>query len=553
MTSSVLKSWKKLGLNKMPGSIIAAQFFAAGTFAYTATAFAVNMLASSIIAKSFSPSSNQNSTNGDALNPGSPIQIPPAGDNKIPVVYGSAYVGGTITDLSITNDYQNMYYCLALSEVTNTEGGGSPDTITFGNVYWGGKRVVFQGNGYTVASLLDESTGLSDTSVNGKLEFYFYRNGSTNPTNTAFFAYGPQVMGNTNLVYQWNSTKLMTNCAFVIIKIRYSQSANLTGIQQTRFQVTNSRFAPGDCFSDYLFSTRYGAAVPTANIDSTSLTALNAYCAGSFTYTNYSGSSSTQARFRFDGVLETQQPIMTNLQFMATSCDCLLKYNEITNKWGVVVQSPTYSVAMALDDSNIVGPINVSPLDIASSFNIAEVKFPDGSAQDSFNTATFNLAVVNPSLLYPNEPVNKQTISLPLVNNSVRAQYLANRFLEACREDLQVQLTIGYVGLQLEAGDIVSITNTNYGWTAKLFRVSRVVENFGDDGSITASLTLTEYNSIVYDDINITEFEPSPNTGLASPSTFGTIPTPSVAANYPNDANPYFVVNINTSTAGIVD
>ena len=516
-------------------------------------AFAVNMLASTIIAKSFSPSSNQNSTNGDALNPGSPIQIPPAGDNKIPVVYGSAYVGGTITDLSITSDYQNMYYCLALSEVTNTENGTTPDTITFGNVYWGGKRVVFQGNGYTVASLLDESTGLSDTSVNGKLEFYFYRNGSTNPTNSAFFAYGPQVMGNTSLVYKWDSTKLMTNCAFVIIKIRYSQSANLTGIQQTRFQVTNSRFAPGDWFSDYLFSTRYGAAVPTANIDSTSLTALNVYSAQSFSYITYTSAGATQARFRFDGVLETQQPIMTNLQFMATCCDCLLKYNEITSKWGVVVQSPTYSVAMALDDSNIVGPINVSPLDIASSFNIAEVKFPDGSAQDSFNTSTFNLAVLNPSLLYPNEPVNKQTISLPLVNNNVRAQLLANRFLEACREDLQVQLTIGYVGLQLEAGDIVSITNTNYGWTAKLYRVSRVVENFGDDGSITASLTLTEYNSTVYDDKNITEFEPSPNTGLLSPSTFGTIPTPSVAANYPNDANPYFVVNIDTSSDGIVD
>lgn len=537
----------------MPGSIIVAAFTTLTGYAATAAAFAINMVASSIISKAFSPSSNLNSTNGDLFNPGSPIQIPPAGDNKIPVVYGTAYVGGTITDLSITSDYQNMYYCLALSEVTNTESGGSPDTITFGNVYWGGKRVVFQGNGYTVASLLDESTGLSDTSVNGKLEFYFYRNGSTNPTNSPFFAYGPQVMGNTSLVYQWDNTKLMTNCAFVIIKIRYSQSANLTGIQQTRFQVNNSRFAPGDCFNDYLFSTRYGAAVPAANIDTTSLTALNVYSAQLFSYITYTSAGATQARFRFDGILETQQPIMTNLQFMATSCDCLLKYNEITNKWGVVVQSPTYSVAMALDDSNIVGPINVSPLDIASSFNIAEVKFPDGSAQDSFNTSTFNLAVLNPALLYPNEPVNKQTISLPLVNNNVRAQLLANRFLEACRDDLQVQLTIGYVGLQLEAGDIVSITNVNYGWTAKLFRVSRVVENFGDDGSITASLTLTEYNPTVYDDKNITQFTPSPNTGLASPSTFGTIPTPSVAANFPNDANPYFIVNINTSTAGIVD
>jgi hypothetical protein len=536
----------------MPGSIIVSYLGMTG-FAATATAFAINMVASAILAKQFTPASNQNSTLGDLSNPGSRAQVPPAGDNKLPVVYGSAYVGGIVTDLSITSDYQNLYYCLALCEVTNTETGGSPDTITFGNAYWGGKRVVFQANGYTVASLLDESTGLYDTSVDGKLEFYFYRNGSTNPTNSAFFAYGTQVMGNTNLVYKWDSTKAMTNCAFVIVKIRYSQSANLTGIQQTRFQVTNSRYAPGDCFLDYLTSTRYGAAIPTANVDTTSLTALNVYCAQSFSYITYNSAGAAQARFRFDGMLDTQQPIMTNLQYMATCCDCLLRYNEITSTWGVIVQSPTYTVAMALNDSNIIGAISVTPLDIASSFNIAEVKFPDSTAQDSFNSATFNLAVVNPSLLYPNEPVNKQSISLPLVNNDVRAQYLANRFLETCREDLQIQLTIGYVGLQLEAGDIVSITNDNYGWTGKLFRISKVTENYGSDGTITATLMLTEYNSTVYDDKNITQFTPSPNTGLASPLTFGTIPTPSVAANYPNDANPYFIVNTTTSSAGIVD
>ena len=542
----------------MPGSIIAGYLFAEGTFAYIATSFAINMVASSIIAKSFTPDSNLNNTGGDqynlgSINPGSRLQIAPAGDNKIPVIYGSAYTGGTMIDVSITSDYQTLYYCLALCEVTNTESGGAPDTISFGNAYWGGKRVVFDGTGYVVASLLDESTGLYDYSVAGKLEFYFYRNGSTNPTNSSFFAYGPQVMGNTSLTYQWNSTKLMSNCAFVIVKIRYSASANLTGIQQTKFQVTNSRTAPGDCFSDYMFSTRYGAAIPAANINSTSLAALNTYCNQSFTYTTYTSGSSTLPRFRFDGQLDTQQPIMTNLQYMATCCDCLLRYNEITNTWGVIVQSPTYTVVMALNDSNVIGSINVTPLDIASSFNIAEVKFPDSSAQDSFNSSTFNLAVVNPSLLYPNEPVNKQSISLPLVNNNVRAQYLANRFLEACREDLQVQLTIDYEGLQLEAGDIVSLTNANYAWNAKLFRIAKVTENFGSDGTITATLMLTEYNSAVYDDISITQFTPSPNTGLASALTFGTIPTPSVASSYPNDANPYFIVNINTSTAGIVN
>ena len=536
----------------MPGSLVVALFELTG-FAASATAFAVNIVASAIISKSFSPNSNQNNTLGDSKNPGNPIQIGPSGDNKLPVVYGSAYVGGIITDLSITTDNQVLYYCLALSEVTNTENGGTPDTITFGNIYWGGKKVVFAANGYDVASLLDESTGLSDTSIAGKLSFYLYKNGSTNPSNSAFNAYSTSVMGNTNLVYKWNSTKLMSNCAFAIVKIQYSQAANLTGLQQTRFQITNSRSAPGDCFSDYLFSTRYGAAIPTANINSASLTALNTYCNQLMTYTSYTGVSSTLTRFRFDGQLDTQQSIMTNLQYMATCCDCLLRYNEITNTWGVIVQRPTYTIAMALNDSNIIGSINVTPLDIASSFNIAEVKFPDSTMQDSFNSATFNLATINPSLLFPNEPVNKQSISLPLVNNNVRAQNIANRFLEACREDLQVQLTINYIGLQLEAGDIVSLTNTNYGWSAKLFRVSRVTETYGSDGSITATLLLTEYNSAIFDDKNITQFTPSPNTGLPSINVFGTIPTPTITSSYPNVLSPYFVVNTTTSSAGIVD
>jgi hypothetical protein len=516
--------------------------------------FAINMVVSSIIAKADSPDSNQNNTQQDRQNPGSRVQIPPAGDNKIPVVYGSAYVGGIVTDLSITNDNQTLYYCMALCETTNTEGylGGAADVITFGDVYWSGKKVVFDANGYDVDSLLDESTGLSDTSVAGKLAFYFYRNGSTTPTNSSFFAYSPQVMGNTNLTYQWNTTKTMTNCAFVIVKIKYNQDANLTGLQSTKFQITNARKAPGDCFLDYFTSHRYGAAIPLANIDTASLTALNTYSAEPFSFTPYTGGGiSTQQRFQFNGQLDTTQPIMTNLQLMATCCDCLMRYNEITGTWGVIVQQPSYAIAMDLDDSNIIGPINVTPLDISSSFNIAEVKFPDNQAQDSFNSTIYDLAIINPALLYPNEPINKQTINLALVNNSMTAQNLANRLLKAGREDLQVQCVIGYSGLQLEAGDIVTLTNTNYGWTNKLFRVNKLIENFTDDGQITTSLTLAEFNATVYSDILVTQFTPAPNTGLPQPLNFGSISTPTISTSSPNAATPSFIVNVTTPAGGI--
>jgi hypothetical protein len=534
------------------GTIIATAVFglAAGSFAAVATAFVINMAISAIITKAFfSPQQPDGGGGlaGDSPNPGNRQQIPPATDNKLPVVYGEAWLGGTITDLSISSNNQELYYVLSICEVTNN---GS-DTITFGDVYWGGKRCNFASStSPDVVSLTDESTGTTDSSVNGKLQIFMYRNGSNTPVRGSQSAI--QVMNTSGLTYTWDSTKLMTNCAFVIVHITYNTDAGLTGIQQTKFQVTNSRFAPGDCFRDYLTNEVYGAAIPLAQVDTASLTALNTYCAQSFTYTPSGGGSATQARFRFDGVVDTNRAIMDNLQDMASSCDALLKYNEIVGQWGIITQSPTYTVAMDLNDSNMVSAIQITPLDIAASYNVIECKFPDNSNQDAFNSTTFDLQEIDPTLLFPNEPVNKNSVSLPLVNNDVRAQYIATRMLKAGREDLQVSVQINFEGIQLEAGDIVTITNTNYGWAAKLFRVMKVTEKFASDGAVTADLILTEFNPAVYDDTAITQFQPSPNTGIPNPLVFGTIPAPTVGASYPTAANPLFLVNITGSSQGII-
>jgi hypothetical protein len=535
----------------MPGSIIVSYLFstavASFTIAMTATAFAINIIASAIISKAFGPQAPNYNDNQNNPNPGSRQQLPPAGDNKVPVVYGSAFVGGIITDLSITANNQRLFYVITLCEVTNTETGGTPDVISFGDIYWGGKKCVM--SGASVTGLYDESTGATDTAVNGKLNIYTYRNGSNTPTNSALSAI--QVMQTSGLTYTWDSNKLMSNCAFAIVDITYSSDASLTGLSQTKFQVINARKAPGNCFLDYLLSTRYGAALPATSIDTTSLTALDAYSNELINFAPYTGGNATQKRFQFDGTLDPQLTIMSNLQLMAASCDCLIKYNEITGKWGVIVQTPTYTVAMALNDSNIVSGMNISPMDLASSYNIIEAKYPDSSNRDSFNTVTLNLAVVAPQLLYTNEPVNKQSVSLPMVNNNVRAQLIANRLLESAREDLLVQFSINYAGLQLEAGDIVTVTNANYGWTNKLFRINRVTEMFGDDASITAQLQVNEYNPAVYDNQNITQFVPAPNTGIYYPSFFGTITTPTIQNVLPFATVPSFDLSVISSSTGI--
>ena len=243
-------------------------------------AMGVAMLASAVISKAFA---NENQPNidgsGYSQNPGNRQQLAPATDNKLPVIYGSAYIGGIVTDLSISENNQEMYYVISLSEVT----GNGTDTFTFGNIYYAGKKVIFNADGYTVDALLDESTGVEDTTVKGLIQFYLYRNGSDSPTNQSKSAI--TVMQTDGLVYKWDANKTMTNCAFAILHLTYNQNANIRGLQETKFQLTNSLKDTGDCFYDYLSNTVYGAAIPVAQINTASLSELTAYTNELISYT----------------------------------------------------------------------------------------------------------------------------------------------------------------------------------------------------------------------------------------------------------------------------
>lgn len=534
----------------MVATMIAAAYFAAGTFAYAATVFAVNFALSMVISRAFGSSgANQSIDNGVRQ------QVPPATTNSLPIVYGDAYLGGTFVDAVLSTDQKTMYYVLAISQIS-PNGQFSFDTT---KMYWQDQTIGFDGSDTTKVVSLTDGAGNVQTKISGNLYIHLYRsneagvitalNGSALPNS---------VMGGSDIAeaQRWPSTgRQMNGLAFAIVKMIYNRDAGTTQMQTVTFRAShylnNQGVAkPGDVWYDYITNQKYGCAMDATIVDADTATALNTYSDELITYTPAAGGSATQPRYRINGVLDTGQNVLSNLDQIMMACDSWNQYNATKGKWAIVINK-AQATNFYFDDSNIIGEIRVSAFDISASINQIQAQFPSKLNRDQSDYVYLNTPE---ELLFANEPVNKYTVDLGMVNDSVQAQYLANRMLEQAREDLIVNFSTTYNGIQVDAGDVISVTNSAYGWDDKLFRVMKVSEISLPDGNLGASLELNEYNAQVYDDKDITAFSPSPNSNLSNPNFFSNLTAPTVANINTTATIPHFdVVCLVPSTGRVTE
>jgi len=515
------------------------------SISYVAATFVVNFALSLIVTRLFAENPEQQQDMGVRQ------QVPPSAVNAIPIVYGNAYMGGTFVDAVLTTDQKTMYYVLAISSIS-PNGQFTFDTA---DMYYGDRKITFDGSDLTkVVSLTDEA-GNVDTKISGYLYINLYKSTTGGTITSANGASAPStVMGGSDIAVgqRWTGTRQMNGLGFAIVKLIYNRDADTTQLNPITFKVAHTLNGTGvakagDVWYDYMTNAVYGGAVDAAFVNSTSATALNAYGDQNITFTNSSGAPSTQPRYRINGVLDAGQSVLSNVDRIVSACDSWMTYNAALGQWSVVINKAE-STAYAFNDNNIIGEIRVSATDITSSINQVEARFPFKENRDQ---AAFVNIETPSGLLYPNEPVNKYSITYDLVNDSVQANYLANRLLEQAREDLIVGFTTTYYGIQVDAGDVVSVTNSDYGWNAKLFRVMKVNEASLPDGNLGARLELSEYNAQVYDDFDITQFTPIPNSGLASVSYFSPLAAPTVTG-FPSATIPYIDVQVFIPTTGRV-
>jgi len=544
----------------MPTSVIAYVFFAGdvilmgaalGSVGVAVASFAVSYALSQVIARSFKPNA-QTGTN-QSIDNGVRLQGPPSNTNSIPVVYGDAYLGGIFTDAVLTINQKTMYYVMTVSAIS-PNGQFFFDTTKF---YYSDRLITFDTTDLTKVVSLTDGAGNVDTKINGNLFIALYTSNQAGVITSLNGAALPTTyMGGADiaLAQRWAASgRQMNGLAFAIVKLNYSREAQTTQMQALTFRAQHylngtGVAKPGDVWYDYMTNETYGASMDATIVDATTATALNTYSDATITYTPSGGGSATQARYRINGVLDTGLDCLQNIDRIMSACDSWTQYNATTGKWAIVINKAE-ATSFAFNDSNIMSDIRVSSYDLTSSINQIQASFPNKTNRDQTDYVYLETPAL---LLYPNEPVNKLSITLDLVNDSVQAQYLANRQLEQAREDLIVAFSTPYPGIQVDAGDVVSVTNADYGWTDKLFRVMKVSEQSHGTGDLSATIDLIEYNAAVYDDATITQYTPAPNSNLANPSYFSVLAAPTITNQLPTAIVPTFDVTIYIPATGRV-
>lgn len=245
----------------------AMSFIAGSSLASTLAKTAILGLAVNQINKSIMADNAKNAnTLTDIPDPQTKLQNNANTENKIPVVYGDAFLGGCVIDAVLMPDNVTMYFCLAISEKTGkiNLGQGADSSFTFKDPYWNGNKMILKSDGVTLDYTIDTS-GNRDTSYSGLIQVWCFNGNSTSPVAINGYTNTPSTAAY-NIMPNWDSTKGMTDLIFAIVKVTYSSENSLTSLGSVTFHVTNSLTQPGDVLYDYMTNTRYGAGLNASEI-----------------------------------------------------------------------------------------------------------------------------------------------------------------------------------------------------------------------------------------------------------------------------------------------
>jgi len=436
-------------------------------------------------------------------------------DANIPVVYGTRLVGGTRVFVETSGtDNQYLYIAIILAE-------GEINDV---------KQITIDDKVVTFASSFSDNTAVEVDSSDAN----FYKGGeSLIRVEPHYGSDGQSASTLLSTLSNWGSNHKLSGLSYLAIRFKWNQDVfgsipkiqtliegkkvvayNSSLVAQTAAFSTN----PAWVLLDYLTNARYGKGLAVSDIDLQSFYDASQVCVTQVT--PYSGASDINI-FDANAVLDTSKKIIDNTRTLLKGCRGYLPYT--SGKYRLVIET-TGSASITLTEDDIFGGFSVSSPNKNDKYNrvicsyvspdknwqVDEVQFPpidDSGLPSADQHATMKAA--DGGFLLEGRFEFGQVITSPY-----QAEEMAEIILRRSREAIQLSINAGGNAYDLAIGDIVNITHSSLGYSAKAFRVISI--SFNED--FTVGLNLTEHQNSHYTWASKTQQASIPSTNLPNPN-----------------------------------
>ena len=434
-------------------------------------------------------------------------------DANVPIVYGERLLGGIRIFLETSGtDNEFLYMALVLCE-------GEINSIE--EIRVDDKTVSFDG-------ALSDNTQRSVASSDGN----FYKDAVSYITVEPHLGSdGQSASSLLSTLSSWGSNHKLSGLAYLALKFKWNQDI-FGGIPKVQAKIKGKKVVtlasdlsessptfsanPAFCLLDYLRNERYGKGIATSDIDLQSFRDASQVCITQVT--PFSGGSDINL-FDCNAVLDTSKKIIENTRILLRGCRGFLPYTG--GKYKLVIET-TGSASITLTEDDIFGGFSLASEDKNNKYNrvivsfvnpdrnfqVDEVQFPpidDSGLTSADRHATMKTA--DGGFLLEGR-FDFQTITSPY-----QAEEMAEIILRRSREALKLNINAGGDAYDLAIGDIVNITHSSIGFSAKAFRVNSI--SFNED--FTVGLNLIEHQNSHYTFASKAEVASTPSTNLPNP------------------------------------
>ena len=436
-------------------------------------------------------------------------------DSNIPVIYGERLTGGTRVFMETSGtDNTYLYMAIVMSE-------GEINDI---------EEIRVDDKAVTWASSLSDGTEVEV----GSGDSNFYKDSeSLIKVEPHFGTDGQSASSILSTLSSWGSNHKLSGLCYLALRFKWNQDA-FTGIPKVQAKIQGKKVVtlasnlseqtasystnPAFCLLDYLRNTRYGKGLATSEIDLQSFYDASQVCVTQVT--PYSGGSDINI-FDINTALDTSKPIIDNVREFLKGCRGYLPYN--AGKYNLIIET-TGSASITLTEDNIIGGYSLSTptkndrynrvivgfVNPDRNFQVDEIQFPpiDDSGLPSADQHSTMKTEDGGFLL-------EGRFNFTTITSQYQAEEMAEVILRRSREALSLGINVDFNGYDLAIGDIVNITHSSLGFSAKPFRVLGITFN----RDLTVGLSLVEYQASHYTWATKTQATTVPATNLPNPFT----------------------------------